>query len=262
MIYAAPAIVLAAIVYFCWRQNNKIDNMEITIVSDRLKRDVTVVHLSDMHSKLFGKGSRRLMDAVRSVSPDFICFTGDFLDRYTKEPRPAIECAGKLTEIAPVFYCPGNHDYHRANIDEILGELSARGVKVLRSEYARCCGISILGLDVIGYDIHTPIALREFERAEGFKLVMTHFPEQIEEFSHYDIDLVLAGHAHGGQFRLPIIGAVYAPGQGFFPKWTKGLYNENGRRLIVSPGLGNSGFPLRLGNPPTVITIKMKAGRV
>ena len=84
MIYAAAAIVLAAIVYFCWRQNNKIDNMEITIVSDRLKRDVTVVHLSDMHSKLFGKGSRRLMDAVRSVSPDFICFTGDFLDRYTK----------------------------------------------------------------------------------------------------------------------------------------------------------------------------------
>ena len=119
-----------------------------------------------------------------------------------------------------------------------------------------------MGLDDIGYDIHNPIALREFERAEGFKLVMTHFPEQIEEFSHYDIDLVLAGHAHGGQFRLPIIGAVYAPGQGFFPKWTKGLYNENGRRLIVSPGLGNSGFPLRLGNPPTVITIKMKAGRV
>lgn len=262
MIYAAAAIILAAIVYFCYRQNNKIETLEITIHSDKLDEDVTVVHLSDMHSKLFGKNSRNLLEKVESAKPDFICFTGDFLDRYTKEISPSIECVGSLTELAPVFYCPGNHDYHRANREEILGELKKRNVRVLRSQYARCRKVNILGLDAVGYDIHTPLALSEFECAKGFKLLLTHFPEQIAEFSDYDIDLVLAGHAHGGQFRLPFIGGVYAPGQGLFPKWTKGLYVENGRKMIVSPGLGNSGFPLRLGNPPTVIVIKLKASGV
>ena len=262
MLYAAAAIIiLAAIIYLCHRQNNNISALTVQIETDKLDKSVTLVHLSDLHSKIFGEKSCRLADKISQAHPDLICFTGDFLDRYTKDIYPALDSMEVFAKIAPMYYCPGNHDYHRENREQIYDALRERGVILLRSQYARfstgAAPLHILGLDPIGYDIHSPIALREFSEIDGFKLLITHFPEQIVEFSQYDIDLTLAGHAHGGQFRLPFFGGVYAPGQGFHPKWTKGLYAVNGRKLIVSPGLGNSGFPLRLGNPPTVIIVKL-----
>ena len=93
-----------------------------------------------------------------------------------------------------------------------------------------------------------------------FTILLAHEPQYMPEYAKFDIDLVMSGHAHGGQFRIPFIGGFVAPGQGFLPKYTKGLYEENGTKMIVSAGLGNSVIPLRLLNRPEVgkITLKLR----
>ena len=91
-----------------------------------------------------------------------------------------------------------------------------------------------------------------------YRILLSHRPELFELYEKYDMDLVLSGHAHGGQFRLPVVGGILAPHQGFFPKYDAGLYVENDTNMIVSRGIGNSLFPFRLNNPPEVILIELK----
>jgi predicted MPP superfamily phosphohydrolase len=102
-------------------------------------------------------------------------------------------------------------------------------------------------------------SLNEFEKRETYKILLSHYPENINEYKDRNVNLVLSGHAHGGQFILPFVGGVYAPGQGFFPEYYKGKYNVNGTDFIVSSGLGNSSIPIRLFNRPEVIVINLKS---
>ena len=93
---------------------------------------------------------------------------------------------------------------------------------------------------------------------EGYNILLSHRPEGFDFYTEYGYDLVLCGHAHGGQFRLPIIGAVYAPGQGFFPKLTEGMHTKNNTTMIVSRGLGNSSIPVRFNNTPELVLITLE----
>jgi len=97
------------------------------------------------------------------------------------------------------------------------------------------------------------------DKAKGFRLMLTHKPHLIDAYQNSGADLVLSGHAHGGQVRLPFVGGLYAPGQGIFPRYTSGLYRlKNGVSMIVNRGLGDSQFPWRINNPPHVIVITLK----
>ena len=95
------------------------------------------------------------------------------------------------------------------------------------------------------------------EDSEEFTLLLSHRPELFELYAEKDIDLVLTGHAHGGQFRLPFVGGVYAPNQGLFPEYDSGMFAEEDTYMIVSRGLGNSLFPFRLNNRPEVIVVTL-----
>ena len=101
----------------------------------------------------------------------------------------------------------------------------------------------------------------ELDKLSGFKIVLSHCPENFEgqkemNYSQYDFDIQLSGHAHGGQFILPFIGPVFAPGQGLFPKYARGSFGER-PKLIISRGLGNSEFPFRLFNHPEINVINL-----
>jgi predicted MPP superfamily phosphohydrolase len=95
-------------------------------------------------------------------------------------------------------------------------------------------------------------------QSKNYTVLLSHRPELAVVYDRYDVDLVLCGHAHGGQFRLPLIGGLYAPDQGFFPKYTAGIYEMTDMTMVVSRGLGNSAFPLRFNNRPEIVVVTLK----
>jgi len=121
-------------------------------------------------------------------------------------------------------------------------------------------GIDIIGMDEMANSIESiDEIMKDFEKSNNFKIVLSHYPENFPKYySNYDIDLVLSGHAHGGQFNIPFIGGLYAPGQGFFPKYYKGVYSQNNVNLVVSRGLRNGVIPLRVFNYPDIVVINLK----
>lgn len=279
MKYAVLIIIfLILISIFLYLENNLIDVTRYLIKSQSIKSRVKIVHLSDLHSKPFKKALER----TRSLKPDIIVITGDYIDDRAKNKPKMLEYAKSLCEIAPVYYITGNHERRLESFDELMSDLENSGFNVLLNEYTTFNvgdnEISILGLDenIADFDDYKARRrgdfvypdmeqyFREFERSRGFRIVLSHCPENFEgveqlNYSNYDFDLQLSGHAHGGQFILPIIGPVYSPGQGIHPKYARGSFGER-PKLIVSRGLGNAEFPFRLFNHPeiNVITLSRK----
>lgn len=276
MIYFVISAALILLFAFCYYQNNKIDITEHTVFSDKIKESVKIVHLSDLHSKPFYK----VIKTTEQLKPDIVMITGDFINDRNKRKEKMLEFGKALLNIAPVFYITGNHEHRLDCFDELMKELRELGFTVLLNETSdieiKGNLISVLGLDenqasfeayserkkgIFEYKDMKPY-FDEFSLHDGFKIVLSHFPENFEavrenNYSQYDFDIQLSGHAHGGQFILPFIGPVYSPGQGLFPKYARGTKGEK-PKLIISRGLGNSEFPLRLFNHPeiNVITIK------
>lgn len=275
MIYFITVLVVFFLFIFCFYQNNKIDLTKYTIKSEKIVNNVTIVHLSDLHSKPFKKVINKLED----IKPDAIMITGDYINDKCKNKDKMINFGKSLIEIAPVFYITGNHERRLENFDNLMNELSQIGFKVLLNDTTTVeinkSTLSILGLDERQADFDDYKArkngtfvykdmspyFKEFDNLDGFKIVLSHFPENFEgvkenNYSQYDFDLQLSGHAHGGQFILPFIGPIFSPGQGFMPKYARGSFGDR-PKLIVSRGLGNAEFPLRLFNHPEINVITL-----
>lgn len=277
MIYFFIAlIVIILIVVFCYYQNNTIDKTEYIILSNEIEGGITLAQLSDLHSKPFKKVLKKLDE----IKPDIIAITGDYINDKCKNKSKMLAFGKELLKRAPVFYITGNHERRLENFDELMKELADIGFHVLLNQTAQITIhsslITFLGLDEDQADFKDYKARKngifqykdmkpyfdELDKLGGFKIVLSHFPENFEKveennYSQYDFDLQLSGHAHGGQFILPFIGPVYSPGQGLFPKYAKGSFGER-PQLIVSRGLGNAEFPLRLFNHPEINVVYLE----
>lgn len=267
IVLSAIAFIVLIIV-FLFFQNNKIDKTFYTIKSSKIANECRIIQLSDLHSKPFS----RVLDETRALKPNIICVTGDYINDHGKNKDKMLKYAEELCKIADVYYITGNHERRLDYFDNLMLELSDAGFSVLLNQYAynEKYNISILGLDEnqAGFEdykarkngtfVYKDMSryINELEKSNGFKLLLSHFPENFEgvkemNYSKYDFDLQLSGHAHGGQFCLPFIGPVFSPGQGLFPKYAKGSFGEK-PRLIISRGLGNAEFPFRLFNHPEI----------
>jgi predicted MPP superfamily phosphohydrolase len=263
---------------FLYYENNALDITEYEIKSENAGDKLLIAHLSDLHSKPFEK----VVNTLDERKPDIIVITGDYINDKCKKRDKMLEFGKRLVSVAPVVYITGNHERRLENFDKLMNELSQIGFKVLLNE---CCYISLkstslsfLGLDENQADFEDYKArkngtfvyrdmspyFREFEKYKGYKIVLSHFPENFKaipemNYSQYDFDLQLSGHAHGGQFIIPFFGPVFSPGQGIRPKYARGSFGER-PKLIVSRGLGNAEFPFRLFNHPEInmITINRK----
>lgn len=233
--------------------------------------------VSDVHNEARGEGNAALLRALREAAPDLICITGDFLDSRRTDLDFALELAGQLAEIAPAVYATGNHEARRMDLSALEAGLAALGVQVLRDDWMPLARggeeIALLGLDDPGFSAGEDWTLAEgldqtqarlsallAQAGDRFSLVLSHRPELLPAYAEAGADLVLSGHAHGGQVRLPGIGGLFAPGQGILPRLTSGVYARGETRLVVSRGLGNSAFPLRVFNPPEIVTVTLRAG--
>ena len=230
-----------------------------------------IAHISDLHNTSFGKDNIKLLEKLRDASPDIIAVTGDIIDSRRTDIAVAEEFITEVLKIAPVYYVTGNHESRVTSFDGLLSFMENAGVVIAENKSIRLyrgnasitvCGISdpnFTAGDFQGYEeAVVDTSLGKLTRNEDFTVLLSHHPEFFELYVQHGFELVLSGHAHGGQFRLPFVGGFIAPGQGLFPEYDSGLYREKGTSMIVSRGLGNSIIPLRFNNRPEIMLITLK----
>ena len=268
------AILLAVVIWTAWG-NTALELNTYTISSDRLPEafdGYRIAHVSDLHNTEMGKDNEKLLDMLREADPDIIAITGDLIDSRNTDIDIALQFTKAAMEIAPCYYVTGNHEARVSEYDELRGGLIEQGVLVLDDERIELElsyeTIALLGVndpsfqtDYLFGDSETVMQgkLQEISDEENdFTILLSHRPELFGVYADSNMDLVLSGHAHGGQFRLPFVGGLVAPNQGLFPKYDAGLYTEENTNMIVSRGIGNSILPFRFNNRPEVILIVLQ----
>lgn len=253
---------------------------EYTIESDEITKEISFVVVSDLHSVIFGEGQSELVSKIDAASPDAILIPGDIADEETPIEGTKL-LLEKIAHRYPCFYVTGNHEYYTNDIDGIIETIESYGVTVLSGETTEASinnqTITIGGVDDPAafyedgwweikendrYDVWEDQVYEVCDKnqREGFSVLLTHRPEYARHYKNRSFDLVVAGHAHGGQFRIPgIINGIYSPGQGLFPEYTGGVYDIGDTKMVVSRGLCINWKP-RFFNPPelTVINIEPK----
>lgn len=266
----AAALVLALLIWLLWA-NSSPAATQVTVASGALPEafeGFKIAHVSDLHNAVFGRKNEKLLSLIRAAEPDIIAITGDLIDSRHTDIDSALAFVEAAAEIAPVYYVTGNHE-SRLDFDEIEPRLIAAGGRVLRNE-AEDIGhggerIRLAGIDDPSF-IRTGGTAKERAAAEleqlgdgggTFTVLLAHRPELVEVYAEYGAGLVLSGHAHGGQVRLPLLGGLYAPGQGLLPEYDSGLYSLGETQMVVSRGLGNSVAPLRVNNRPELVIVTL-----
>ena len=271
--YVLAGIFLVLIVWTVW-ENSALERNTYTIRSPELP-DVfdgyRIAQVSDLHNAEFGDRNQRLLEMLREAEPDMIAITGDLIDSRKTNIAVALAFAEEAVKIAPCYYVSGNHEARVSEYQDLKTGLEAAGVTVLDDAQVRIevSGESITVIGVNDPSFHADYLtsdaavmdrkLSELSlEAAGFTILLSHRPELFDTYADHNLNLVLSGHAHGGQFRLPLIGGLIAPNQGLFPKYDAGLYSDGSTNMIVSRGLGNSIIPFRFNNRPEVVLIELK----
>ena len=223
-----------------------------------------IVQLSDLHDAELGENHSVLVRKVESTEPDIILITGDVIDSRRYDLEKSLRAIKQLIEIAPVYYVLGNHEVATNEMDHIYEQLELLGVHTLKNEHEliELNGeeIALVGVEdpLMGMPMDTMIqnATRGID-SSTFTILLSHRPEKFDSYVQQSLDLVFTGHAHGGQIRLPFIGGLVAPSQGWFPEYTAGLFEAGETTMVVNRGIGNSLFPLRIFNRPEIIEMTL-----
>ena len=270
----AVLLVLTALLaagFLLWG-NCSLQTTETALVSPALPPafdGLRIVELADLHGRVCGRGSRRLLAAVRRAEPDLICIDGDLFDEHTDLAMLPPLLRG-LCAIAPVYYVTGNHEWRVPGLRGILAQMRACGVTVLQDDW-RVLRRGEDALIVAGTDDpcgpaerKTPAELIADIRAEAgeaaFLLLLAHRNDQLPQWSALGVQAVLAGHCHGGVVRLPFVGGLFGTDRRLFPAWDAGLYRQGETALYVSRGLGYTNVHFRLFNRPEVAVIVLRRG--
>lgn len=274
------ALALALILVVVWAiwENQTLVRTDYEVVSSNLPQafeGYRIVQVSDLHNTQFGDSNERLLDMIRDAKPDMIAITGDIIDSRSTRVEIALAFAREAVKIAPCYYVTGNHEIRDEELDALLNGLRTAGVIVLRGEAVELCKegqyIRLVGID----DPSLISRMEDLEEVEDIGELESGITQQmLEEFQphHYTVllahkpfavygdlgfDLTLTGHNHGGQIRLPWLGGLYAQGK-FFPEYDGGLFRQGDMAMVVSRGLGNSLFPLRIYNRPEVVVVTLR----
>ena len=253
--------------------------LDIKVIPIEANHTPTVLHglriaqISDLHNAEFGKNNARMISALREADADMIVITGDVIDSRRTNVEVALSLAKQAVAIAPTYYVSGNHE---ARILEEYAKLKQgfeeSGVIVLENAsvdvWVGEANLSLIGIsDPTFHKDSDGEAMEEMVRNylakavpdnANYKILLAHRPEYIREYAK-KVDLVFSGHAHGGQFILPFVGGLIAPGQGMFPQYYDGLYTYGRTNMVVSRGIGNSIFPFRVNNRPEIVIAELTA---
>ncbi|MGN0998718.1 MAG: metallophosphoesterase [Faecousia sp.] len=251
----------------------------VTCYAEEVNLDarLRIVQLADLHGGSIGANNDMLVQMVAAQEPDLILMTGDMMDKGDENADTLCDLIRRLTPIAPVYLCYGNHEYDwmKAHGESLTPVLTEAGATVLDVEYL---DITVKGQElrlggymgyyrqpgmfsVDGEQRAQELAFAEdFENTDRCKILLNHIPTAWLDWGYidkYPVDLVLTGHYHGGQIRLPLIGGLYAPYVGLFPEYTEGVFTGEQATCVLSTGLGSSpGIP-RINNPPQIVVVDL-----
>lgn len=243
-----------------------------TVETEKVSQPIRLALITDMHSCKYGKDQSTLIQAVEEQNPDIVLFGGDIFHD-TGSYENAELTLKYLSERYPCYYVTGNHEYWSEDIDHILEIVQSYGVTVLDGtcETIQIHGetINLCGIDDFDAVVYTKNAkgitqqLQEIEETANpdyYTILLSHRPELVETYNRYHFDLVLAGHAHGGQWRIPgLLNGLYAPNQGLFPQYAGGEYELDNGKMIVSRGLAReSTLAPRIFNRPELVIVDIK----
>ncbi len=248
-----------------------------TIKSKKIQNNHSfrIVLVSDLHCKIYGKNQSEIKKKIEAENPDIIALVGDIIDD-TAPIEGAKLFLEAIKDTAPIYYVTGNHEIRRGEVVKIKEFFRTFGVNVLENSMQK---VNIRGVDVIiagvddpnivGYkcpqsnwDKEVYNSFSNIKDMEGFKILLSHRPEKADFYNTLPFDLVLSGHAHGGQVRIPfLLNGLYAPQQGFFPKYAGGLYEFENYTLIVGRGVYFNYIIPRIFNPPEIVVIDVEGIR-
>ena len=264
LLYTLIVIVIAGIclLLYGWWDTNRFDVRHVEIELERLPKPFegfTILQISDLHNRAYGKDGLDMIRAIQGLSFDCIAITGDLLDRHLPEKRNnGYRFAREVAKLGTTYFVQGNHEWRIGEWQEIQAELNLRGVRVLNNEKVTFSRDGAR-LDLIGIREKTGVEeIQALVSTDVCSVLLAHHPERIWDYARTGVDLVLSGHAHGGQVRLFGHG-LYSPDQGIFPRYTSGVYTSGKTKLYVSRGAGNHSFlPPRIFNRPEIDLITLK----
>lgn len=267
-------ILLIVIGIWLWWGNSALQLHHINITNKKIPtsfQGYRIVHLSDLHNTQFGENNEKLLSMIDKEKPDMIAISGDLIDSRKTNVSVALDFLEKAQKIAPCYYVNGNHEAASSAYEMLKKKMKALGVIVLEDEKVVLekgkDSITLMGLhdpaftsDYLFTDTKETVLenLMSDKKSEDYTILLSHRPELFLTYADAQADLVLSGHAHGGQVRLPFLGGIVAPNQGLFPKYDGGIYTHDQTTMVVSRGLGNSILPLRINNRPEIIVIDLK----
>ena len=237
-----------------------------TVETEKLTRPLRLALLTDLHACAYGEGQRELLRAVETQRPDLILLGGDIFDDDPSLPeKNAWTAVEALPQYGPTFYVTGNHEFWSGRAEELKARVADCGVTVLEGEgqtlLLRGQPVRICGVDdpAAGEEVWQAQLRRAAESAggEGLRVLLTHRPERTQAYEPLGFDLILAGHAHGGQWRIPgLLNGLIAPNQGLFPAYAGGLYTLGESVMVVSRGLARESTRVpRVFNRPELVII-------
>ncbi len=233
--------------------------VEYEIETDKLDAPIKIAFISDLHNSLYGKGQSELAENVEKFGTDIVLFGGDLFDVGFDE-KNSWALVDALADKYPCFYTVGNHEMRGRDCRKIKAAMAEKGVFVLEDE-TTVVEINNQKLRICGTEnVWDECAASQLD--ENFSVLLHHYPTDFPEMSEKGFDLILSGHNHGGQLRIPyVFEGLFSPEELFFPTYTGGLYSENGTDMIVSRGLGKKFYCYivpRLFNPPELVLLTLK----
>ena len=249
-----------------------------TVALQNLSSPLRLVLLSDLHGRSFGRENSRLIAKIQEQSPDAIFLDGDMIDRSadSADVQELLRLIERLHEIAPVYFAPGNHELEYMQTDaSLLTQVAEAGAVVVNDSYV---DVTIAGQPLriggtMGHAFYFGRSeeefssspeyqfLKAFEDTDVPKICLAHMPDTFifnGAYNLWNVDLVLSGHTHGGLIRLPFIGGLYAPMQGWFPEYDRGYFRLGEHmQMVISSGLSGHGIIPRINNLPEIVVIDL-----
>ena len=274
VLFVVAFVLVALIVWTLWG-NTALEVNEYEVVSDRIPQGFEgfrIAQVSDLHNAEFGEGNEKLIQLLSQTDPDIIVLTGDLIDSRHTDIEIALDFARQAIKLAPVYYVSGNHEARVREYEDLKMGLAEAGVVILEIQNVQITregeSITLMGIDAPSFQEDylfgdsESVARQAIDdlqnESEGYTILLSHRPELFDLYVDTGMDLVFSGHAHGGQFRLPFVGGLVAPNQGFFPKFDEGRFTEENTTMIVSRGVGNSIIPIRFNNRPEIVLVTLR----
>lgn len=273
--FAAILVIIAAAGAYLRFENTSLTITAHEISSEKIPQNFDgyeIMQISDLHNVKSSKLTGDLISRIKENSPDIAVITGDTIDSRHTDTEAALDVVRRISEVCPVYYVSGNHEARIDEYETFAEDLADMGVHIL-SNGAEQIKIGDESINIVGIDdpdfahefgvedsVIAASFLEGIEYDKGnYTVLLSHRPELIDAYSQAGVDLVFSGHAHGGQIRLPFVGGLIAPDQGLLPEYTSGAYEKGDTVMVVSRGIGNSIFPLRINNRPELVSVTLKS---